>query len=129
LGAPDDPPPELPGAAAAPPGVSACRGVGLAPIQFRGRAGTFAFIGLVYTRPMSRAVHITITDGQHMWLSGESVRTGLSMAELVRRAFDATYRPDGRPVVGGFHVNVGVTRRPDAAVIARLRAPPRQALD
>jgi hypothetical protein len=78
---------------------------------------------------MSRAVHITITDGQHMWLTGESVRTGLSMAELVRRALDATYRPDRRPVVGGFHVNVGVARRPDAAVIARLTKPPRRVLD
>ena len=75
---------------------------------------------------MSRPVHITITDGQYALLLEESVRTGLSMAELVRRAIDATYRPLLRPVVRGFHVNVAMTRGPDAAVVGRVTKPPRR---
>jgi hypothetical protein len=78
---------------------------------------------------MSRAVHITVTDSQHAMLVEESVRTGLSMAELVRRALDATYRPLLRPVVSGFHFNVALTRGPDAAVVGRLKRPPRRVRD
>ena len=59
----------------------------------------------------------------------ESVRTGLSMAELVRRALDATYRPQLRPIVRGFHVNVALTRGPDAAVVGRLKKAPRRVRD
>ncbi len=51
------------------------------------------------------------------------------MAELARRALDATYRPALRPVVAGFWVNVGVTRGPDAAVVGRLAKPPRRVCD
>jgi hypothetical protein len=78
---------------------------------------------------MSRLAHFTLTDRQHALLVEESVRTGLSMAELVRRALDSTYRPALRPVVAGFHVNVGVTRGPDAAVVGRLAKPPRRVRD
>jgi hypothetical protein len=78
---------------------------------------------------MSRSVHITVTDRQHALLVEESVRTGLSMAELVRRALDATYRPALRPVVAGFCVNLGLTRGPDAAVVGRLAKPPRRVRD
>jgi hypothetical protein len=78
---------------------------------------------------MSRVAHFTLTDRQHALLVEESVRTGLSMAELVRRALDSTYRPTFRPIVAGFHVNLGVTRRPDAAVVSRLAKPPRRVRD
>ena len=78
---------------------------------------------------MSSRVHFTLTDGQYLWLAEESVRTGLSMAELVRRALDATYRPWLRPAVRGFSVNLGLTRGPDPAVIGRLRTPPRRVVD
>lgn len=78
---------------------------------------------------MSRSVHFTLTDGQHSFLIEESVRTGLSMAELVRRAVDATYRPSLRPVVAGFWVNVGLTRGPDAAVVGRFKTQPRRVRD
>jgi hypothetical protein len=78
---------------------------------------------------MSRLAHFTLTDRQYALLVEESVRTGLSMAELVRRALDSTYRPTLRPVVAGFHVNVGVTRGPDAAVVGRLAKPPRRVRD
>jgi hypothetical protein len=78
---------------------------------------------------MSRSVHLTLTDGQHALLVEESVRTGLSMAELARRALDATYRPGLRPVVAGVWVNLGLTRSPDAAVVGRLSKSPRRVCD
>ena len=68
---------------------------------------------------MGRRTQITFTDGQHAFLVGESSRTGLSLAELVRRAVDGTYRPDSRPRVGGFELSVALTRRPDAAAVGR----------
>ena len=51
------------------------------------------------------------------------------MAELVRRAIDATYRPLTRPIVRGYHVNVGVHRAIDPATIGRLATVPRRVLD
>jgi hypothetical protein len=78
---------------------------------------------------MSFRAHFTLTDGQHAFLVDESLRTGLSMAELVRRAIDLAYRPDRRPTVRGFYANVGIARRPDAAVIGRLTTSPRQVRD
>jgi hypothetical protein len=73
---------------------------------------------------MSRRSQITFTDRQHAFLLAESERTGLSLAELVRRAVDETYRPLTRRRVGGVEVSVGIWRRPDAAVVARR--PPRR---
>ena len=78
---------------------------------------------------MSRSVHLTLTEGQHALLVEESIRTGLSMSELVRRALDSTYRPHLRPIVAGFTVNLGLTRGPDPAVIGRLAKPPRRVCD
>ena len=51
------------------------------------------------------------------------------MAELVRRAIDAVYRPKLRPIVGGFQMNVGLLKSPDAATIGRLATKPRRILD
>jgi hypothetical protein len=41
------------------------------------------------------------------------------MAELVRRALDATYPLPPRRHIGGFELNVGLWRRLDAAVTGR----------
>lgn len=60
-----------------------------------------------------------LTDRQHEFLSSESIRTGLSLAELVRRAIDGTYRPYARDRVRGYELSVGLWRRPDAAVVGR----------
>ena len=60
-----------------------------------------------------------LTDEQYAFLKRESHRTGLSAAELVRRALDASYRPEHRPRVRGFDVSLGVWRSPDAAVTGR----------
>ena len=68
---------------------------------------------------MSRKTQITLTDRQHAFLADESFRSGLSMAELVRRAVDATYRPHARPRVPGVEVSVGFWRRPDEALLGR----------
>jgi hypothetical protein len=69
---------------------------------------------------VSRRTQITLTDRQHAFLAGESFRTGLSMAELVRRAIDGTYRRGLFPrVVRGFEVTAGVWHRPDASAVGR----------
>ena len=68
---------------------------------------------------MSRRTQIVLTDRQHAFLASESSRTGLPLAELVRRAIDGTYRPHGRDTVRGYEFSVGLWRRPDAAVVGR----------
>ena len=73
----------------------------------------------VYTSIMSRRTQITLTDRQHALLLDEAQRTGLSLAELIRRSVDRVYRPHVRPSVGGLELSVGVWRRPDAAVAGR----------
>jgi hypothetical protein len=74
---------------------------------------------------MSRKTQITLEDRQHAFLLDEAERTGLSMAELVRRAIDAVYRPLSRPRVGGFELSFAVARRPDAAAVGRRYKTPR----
>lgn len=48
---------------------------------------------------MSRLVHITLTNEQHAWLTQESERTSVSLAELVRRAIDQTFAVGRRPIL------------------------------
>ncbi len=74
---------------------------------------------LGYTSTMSRRMHIQVSERQHAFLNGEADRTGLSVAELVRRAVDRVYRPGVRPTTGGVELSVGVWRRPDAAIAGR----------
>jgi hypothetical protein len=68
---------------------------------------------------MSRRTQITLKDRQHRLLLEESVRTGLPMAELIRRAVDSVYRAASRPKIGGFHFSAGVWRDADAALVGR----------
>jgi Ribbon-helix-helix protein, copG family len=68
---------------------------------------------------MSRKTQITLTDHQHALLKAEAAVAGISMAELIRRAVDHVYRPWIRPKVRGYEVNVGIWKRPDAAVMGR----------
>ena len=70
---------------------------------------------------MSRRSQIVLTDRQLAFLLDESARTGLSLAELVRRAIDTVYRPHGRDRLPGVALSVAVWRRPDAAVAGRRR--------
>jgi hypothetical protein len=68
---------------------------------------------------MSQRFHVLLTSRQHELLFDESSRTGLSVAELIRRAVDRTYREHAKPTVRGVEISVGVWRRPDAAVAGR----------
>lgn len=45
----------------------------------------------MYTYIMSHRTQITLTDAQYARLKEESDRTGLGLAELVRRAISASY--------------------------------------
>jgi hypothetical protein len=74
---------------------------------------------VMYTFVMGRRTQITLTDRQHAFLRDEATRTGLSLAELVRRAVDSTYRPYARPRIGGYEVSLGFWRRPDEAIVGR----------
>ena len=77
--------------------------------------------GYRHLRLMSRKTQVTLTDRQHAYLIGESIRTGLSMAELIRRAIDKVYRPELRPKIPGYELSLGVWRRPDAAIVGRRK--------
>lgn len=57
------------------------------------------------------------------YLIGESLRTGLSRSELIRRAIDETFRPEARIRLRGFDLGFGVWRSPDAAVAGRRVGP------
>jgi hypothetical protein len=72
---------------------------------------------------MGRRTHVTLTDAQHEFLAEEARRTGLSMAELIRRSLDLAFRPEERPRVGGFELSFGLWRRPDAALTGRRKKP------
>jgi hypothetical protein len=71
----------------------------------------------------SRRTQITLTDRQHALLIDESIRSGLPMAELIRRAVDAVYRPVSRRGFRSWEVAMSVSREADAARIARRVAP------
>jgi hypothetical protein len=77
----------------------------------------------VYTAIMSRKTQITLDDQQHALLKAEAAVSGVSMAELIRRAVDRVYRPWVRPTVRGYEVNFGVWRRQDAALLGRRVRP------
>ena len=72
---------------------------------------------------MSRKTQITLDDHQHALLKSEAAVSGVSMAELIRRAVDHVYRPWIRPTVRGYEVNFGFWKRPDAAVVGRRVRP------
>jgi hypothetical protein len=77
--------------------------------------------GYIHLHHVSRRTQITLTDRQHAFLVTESERTGLSMAELVRRAIDSVYRPELRPKIRGYELSLGFWDRPDAAVVGRRK--------
>jgi len=85
----------------------------------RCETGTEARVTVMYITIMGRRFQVTLDDRQHLYLRDEAERTGLSMAELLRRAVDATYRPYSRYRARGVELSVGVWRRPDEAVVGR----------
>ena len=68
---------------------------------------------------MSRELHLHVYDRQYDLLKTEASVSGLSMAELVRRALDFTYVPEDRPKAKGWQASVGWWSRPDAATVGR----------
>jgi len=78
----------------------------------------------MYISGMSRRTQVTFTDRQHAMLIDESNRTGLPMAELVRRSVDRAFRPVPRqPLLRGFELSVALWRELDAAFAARRVMP------
>lgn len=76
--------------------------------------------------PIGRRLQIQVTDRQYALLREEASRTSLPMAELIRRAVDAVYRPNSRLRVGGVELSLGLWHEPDAAAVGRrhrLRRP------
>ncbi len=63
--------------------------------------------------------HVLVRNDQYRLLLDESARSGLPMAELVRRALDAVYLPNRRPAARGVELSLGIWRRLDAAVTGR----------
>jgi hypothetical protein len=68
---------------------------------------------------MAMHMHVLLRTDQRITLLEESARSGLPMAELVRRAIDAVYEPDRRPAARGIELSLGVWRRLDAATTGR----------
>jgi hypothetical protein len=68
---------------------------------------------------MGTDIHVLVRSDQRSALLEESARSGLPMAELVRRAIDVVYRPEGRPAARGLELSVGIWRRLDPAVTGR----------
>jgi hypothetical protein len=68
---------------------------------------------------MAMRTHVILRDDQRVFLLNESARTGLPIAELVRRALDTTYRIRPHAEIAGFELTVGLWRRLDAAVTGR----------
>ena len=64
-------------------------------------------------------IHVLVRNDQHATLLEESARSGLPMAELIRRSIDAVYNAERRPAARGVEVSVGVWRRLDAAATGR----------
>ena len=76
-----------------------------------------------YTCGMRMRTQVLLEAEQLEYLIGEAARTGLSRSELIRRAVDATYRPEARFRVGGFDIGFGLWRAPDAAIAGRRVGP------
>jgi hypothetical protein len=68
---------------------------------------------------MGMHIHVLVRSDQHSTLLEESARSGLPMAELIRRALDAVYDSDRRAAARGLELSVGVWRRLDAGVTGR----------
>lgn len=73
---------------------------------------------------MSHRTQITLTDAQYKRLRRESRRTGMPLAELVRRAVDGTYGAAGSPSASALQSSFGAWSGRDLdgeAYVERLR--------
>jgi hypothetical protein len=68
---------------------------------------------------MSTRFNMTLEDRQYVFLTEESQRLSISVAELIRRAVDSTFGLDPGRKTPGVELSVALWRRPDAAVVGR----------
>jgi hypothetical protein len=68
---------------------------------------------------MPSRFHVLLEDHQYRFLTDESERASVSVAELIRRAIDATYGLDGNRRTPGVELSFALWRRPDAGVLGR----------
>ena len=71
------------------------------------------------TEPVSIRIHIQISEKMHRRLTRIANMTGLSVAELIRRAIERTYWRHELPKVKGFEISAGLWKRPSAAIVGR----------
>ena len=69
--------------------------------------------------PVSIRIHIQISEKMYRRLTTIANRTGLSVAELIRRAIERVYWPADLPKMKGFEISVGIWKRPDASIVGR----------
>lgn len=93
-------------------------------LRSRGRC-TPSLVPVITATNVLRRMHVGVTERQYQLLVDEAQRSGLSIATLVRRAIDSTYRPAQRRSVKGYLISFGAWREPDAALVGRPRAKPR----
>ena len=68
---------------------------------------------------MPTRFHVLLEDHQYRYLTEESGRLSVSVAELIRRAIDSTFSLEPTRRTPGIEISFGVWRRPDAAVAGR----------
>jgi hypothetical protein len=68
---------------------------------------------------MSKRFNLILEEGQYAFLTCESERQSVAVAELIRRAIDHTFELRNSDRTDGFELSVGLWRRPDAAVVGR----------
>ena len=68
---------------------------------------------------MPTRFHVLLEDHQYRFLTEESGRLSVSVAELIRRAIDSAFSLEPTRRTPGIEVSFGVWRRPDAAVAGR----------
>jgi hypothetical protein len=69
--------------------------------------------------PVSIRLHIQISEKMYRRLTRIANMTGLSVAELIRRAIERAYWPGELPKMKGFEISFGLWKRPDASVVGR----------
>lgn len=68
---------------------------------------------------MSKRFNLILEESQYAFLTRESERQSLAVAELIRRAIDHTFELRTSDRTDGFELSFGLWRRPDAAVVGR----------
>jgi hypothetical protein len=68
---------------------------------------------------MGTRFQLTLEERQYRYLTAESERLSVPVAEMIRRAIDNTYSLANDRKTSGMEVSFGIWRRPDAALVGR----------